>query len=75
MNDSKSSGAVWRKSKASASGECAEVLFDDGSVFMRHSHFPSGPVLAFTPSEWTAFLAGVRDGEFDLDENPPAVDG
>ncbi|MGW4405043.1 DUF397 domain-containing protein [Nonomuraea sp. NPDC004702] len=25
-----------------------------------------GPVLVFTPSEWAAFTAGVRDGEFDL---------
>lgn len=23
------------------------------------------PVLVFTPSEWDAFLAGARDGEFD----------
>ncbi len=24
-----------------------------------------GTVLVFTPSEWDAFLLGVRDGEFD----------
>ncbi|GAA1204649.1 DUF397 domain-containing protein [Prauserella alba] len=26
---------------------------------------PAPTVLVFTPSEWDAFLAGVRDGEFD----------
>ena len=26
----------------------------------------SGVTLRFTPSEWAAFRAGVRDGEFDL---------
>ena len=25
-----------------------------------------GPVLEFTATEWAAFLAGVRGGEFDL---------
>ncbi|MEV0136097.1 DUF397 domain-containing protein [Dactylosporangium sp. NPDC050688] len=27
----------------------------------------TGPVLAFTEREWTAFLAGARDGEFEID--------
>lgn len=27
---------------------------------------PTGPVLAFTPSEWEAFVAGVKDSEFNL---------
>ena len=26
---------------------------------------PKGPVLAFTPDEWHAFLGGVQNGEFD----------
>lgn len=25
-----------------------------------------GPVLTFTPTEWAAFIAGTKDGEFDL---------
>lgn len=32
--------------------------------FLRDSKDPEGPVLAFTPGEWDAFLAGVRNGEF-----------
>jgi hypothetical protein len=27
-----------------------------------------GPVLEFTATEWAAFLAGVRGGEFDLNQ-------
>lgn len=75
MNDSESTGAAWRKSTASSTGECAEVAFADGSVLMRHSQHPSGPVLAFSPPEWEAFLVGVRNGEFDLTEIPPAPPG
>jgi hypothetical protein len=36
---------------------------------------PSGAVLTISPAEWTAFLAGVRNGEFDLAGNAPADDG
>jgi len=57
---------VWRKSKVSGGGgDCVEVAFADESILLRHSKEPSGPVLSFSHSEWAAFLAGVRSGEFD----------
>jgi hypothetical protein len=36
---------------------------------------PDGDKLYFTESEWEAFVLGVKDGEFDLDEggNLPPV--
>jgi hypothetical protein len=33
---------------------------------MRNSKDPDGDKLYFTQAEWDAFVAGVRDGEFDL---------
>ena len=30
---------------------------------------PDGDRLYFTEAEWEAFVLGVRDGEFDLDES------
>ncbi len=36
------------------------------AVALRDSKDPTGPVLIFTPGEWAAFLAGAKDGEFDL---------
>ena len=75
MNDPEPTGAAWHKSTASDQGECAEVAFADGSVLMRHSQHPSGPMLTFSHSEWTAFLAGVRNGEFDLTDVAPAPPG
>ena len=59
------SRAVWRKSTQSYTNGCVEVAFVDGHVAVRDSKNRSGPVLVFTPFEWTAFLGGVRDGEFD----------
>ncbi|GAA2773819.1 hypothetical protein GCM10020219_049930 [Nonomuraea dietziae] len=38
----------------------------DGGVMVRDSKNPGGAVLAFTTGEWRAFLAGVRNAEFDL---------
>jgi len=34
-------------------------------ILMRDAKNPDGPVLAFTEAEWRAFIAGVKDGEFD----------
>jgi hypothetical protein len=38
----------------------------DKLYLMRDSRKPDGPVLAFTPAEWEAFILGVKDGEFDI---------
>ena len=39
---------------------------EDVLYLMRDSKDPDGPKLAFTTSEWDAFIKGVKDGEFDL---------
>ncbi len=61
--------ADWRKSSRSGpySDACVEVAFVDGAIAMRDSKDPVGPALIFTPAEWDAFVAGAKDGEFDLD--------
>jgi hypothetical protein len=57
----------WRKSTASnPSGNCVQVAaLPDGEVAMRNSRHPDGPALVYTRAEIAAFLAGVRNGEFD----------
>ncbi|WP_078600549.1 DUF397 domain-containing protein [Streptomyces violens] len=35
------------------------------AVALRDSRHPERGDLRFTPQEWTAFCAGMRDGEFD----------
>jgi hypothetical protein len=59
---------AWRTSSfCNGASACVEVApLADGSVALRDSKVQDGPVLVFTPSEWAAFTAGVRDGEFDL---------
>lgn len=57
----------WTKSRYSnAEGNCVEVAsLADGAVAIRNSRDPHGPALVYTPAEIEAFLAGVKDGEFD----------
>jgi Domain of unknown function (DUF397) len=57
---------TWTKSTHSFSNSnCVQAaLLPDGQIGVRDSKHPEGPVLRFTPGEWDAFTAGVRDGEF-----------
>ena len=60
----------WRKSSFSANGgaSCVEVADHDGMILVRDTKdHGRGPVQRFTRAEWRAFVAGVRNGEFDPD--------
>ena len=60
--------AVWRRSSLSGQmGNCVEVAtLSTGEVAVRNSRHPAGPVLVFTPAEWSTFLCGVEKREFTL---------
>lgn len=57
----------WRKSSRSQNtSNCVEVKITDREVLVRDTKDRSIPAHRYTHREWTAFVAGVRDGEFDL---------
>lgn len=60
---------TWIKSSYSAQGteaQCVEVApLTGGGMAVRDSKNPTGDVLRFTFGEWSAFVRGVRAGEFD----------
>jgi len=59
---------AYRKSTFSGGNGCVEVRrLPDGRVALRDSKDVTLDPHHFTPYEWTAFLAGVRAGEFDLE--------
>lgn len=57
----------WRKSSHSGGngGDCVEITAYNDGVAIRNSNDPESGALAFTGPEFRAFVAGVRDGEFD----------
>lgn len=60
---------TFRKSSHSngnGGNNCVEVAFNADGIAVRDSKNPDGPQLIFTPAEWTAFISGTKDGEFDL---------
>ena len=55
--------AAWRKSSYSStqSDNCVEVRTGPAvEVAVRDSKDPSGPALAFTPSQWRAFTRQIK---------------
>ncbi|MEV8630045.1 DUF397 domain-containing protein [Streptosporangium sp. NPDC051023] len=62
------STAAWRKSSLSGpnGGQCIEVASNLSSmVAVRDSKNPNGPKLLFAPTEWNAFVDGIKTGQFD----------
>ncbi|MFI6208322.1 DUF397 domain-containing protein [Streptomyces sp. NPDC051041] len=54
--------ADWRRSsRSSGNGACVEVAVADGVVAVRDSKNTGGPILAFTPRRWRAFLEGAGE--------------
>lgn len=67
MNREALETATFRTANGCSDKSCVEVALADGIVGLRDSKDKGrGPVLAFTEPEWEAFLAGAKNGEFDL---------
>ncbi|NMO54661.1 DUF397 domain-containing protein [Actinoplanes sp. TBRC 11911] len=59
-------GFNWRRSSYCNNGACVEVGYMDGTIAVRDSKDTSKPAHMYTPDEWQQFVAGVKNGEFDL---------
>lgn len=57
----------YRVSSYCSAGSCVEVgRLPDGAVAVRDAKDPErATALEFTQEEWAAFVAGVKNGEFD----------
>lgn len=66
MSDSGGSAEPEYQTRSfSGGGACVEVARTSGAVLIRHSRERHRRPLAFTRDEWAAFVAGVKNGEFD----------
>ncbi|MFA4846571.1 MAG: DUF397 domain-containing protein [Patescibacteria group bacterium] len=53
---------------------CVSVAITSDKVGVRDTKDPSKTTLTFTHDEWTAFIDGVKKGEFDLKHEQVDVD-
>ena len=61
------SGAAWITSRACNNSACVQVAhLPGGQVALRDSKDVTKPAHVFDGEEWSAFLTGVKNGEFDL---------
>lgn len=45
---------------------CVGVSLSEKNIMVKNVSKPDSAILAFTADEWRAFVAGVKNGEFDL---------
>lgn len=59
--------ATWHRSSLcdNSGGSCVEVAFLGDTVISRDSKDPQHTVQIYDRTEWTAFVEGVKNGEFD----------
>jgi hypothetical protein len=60
-----SGGFDWRVSRLCESGACVGVAREGEFVMIGNTSSPEAPVSRFTSQEWSAFVAGVKLGDFD----------
>jgi Domain of unknown function (DUF397) len=66
LSGAERSALFWLKAQRSgADGNCVEIASTVGKIAVRDSKDPDGPILVYTPTEFSAFLEGARNGEFD----------
>jgi len=64
------SDVAWITSRACNNSACVQVAhLAGGLVALRDSKDVSKPAHVFDGGEWAAFLAGVKNGEFELPES------
>ena len=57
----------WFVPRRSSNGAtCVETKFTDDAVYVRNNLRPDAGTATFTYEEWAAFVAGVRDGDYDV---------
>lgn len=66
MKDCLAPVGAWVKSTYSSNeGACVEVADLPGGRAVRDSKNPTGVVLRFATTQWSAFTAGIGAGDFD----------
>jgi hypothetical protein len=67
MSEYDTSNAVWITSRACNNSACVQVAhLAGGMVALRDSKDITKPAHVFDGEEWSAFVSGIKAGDFDL---------
>lgn len=55
----------WQTASFCEGGACVGVAREGEQVLVANTSIPEAPEASFTRNEWKAFVAGVKNGEFD----------
>lgn len=56
----------FRTSSMCSSGCCVGVAIKTDAVYVANTTTSDSPITRFTHEEWKAFVAGVKNGEFEV---------
>lgn len=57
----------WRRARHCSGGSCVEVAKDGDRYLIRGTRHPGSSPLQVDADEWAAFVAGIKDGDFQFD--------
>jgi len=55
----------WHTARRCDGGNCVRIASSADTIVIGDSKNPDGPTLSYTYAEWTTFVQGIRDGDFD----------
>jgi predicted secreted Zn-dependent protease len=55
----------WRVARRCNGGSCVRVAAKGDEIIIGSTKHADGPVISYSRDEWTTFLEGVRQGDFD----------
>jgi predicted secreted Zn-dependent protease len=58
-------GLTWRTALSCNGGACVQVASTENGILLGNTRQPTGPVISYTLDEWHAFVAGIKQGDFD----------
>ena len=56
----------FKTSSVCSTGCCVGVAIKDEAVYVTNTTTSDSPITRFTHEEWKAFVAGVKNGEFEV---------
>ena len=66
IDNEQSKRSEFQVSSLCGNGTCVGVKQEDNAVIVADLKNVYGEQLTFTKDEWTAFIGGVKKGEFDI---------